>query len=218
MYFSSRAQAGRMLASQLVEKYQYENCAVVALDEGGLTVGAQIALELHCPINMLLTKDVTLPRELNAIGSIAQDGTFTYNQDMNKYEIEDMVSEYHSYIDQQKFEKLQELHKATSEGPTIRKDLLQGRHIIIASDGLKSGHVLDVTVQYLKPVDYESIIVATPLASVQAVDYMHVLADDIYCLDVIDNYMDTEHYYDRDDVPDEQEAVYIVEQLVSDWK
>lgn len=207
-----------MLASQLFEKYQYENCAVLALDEGGLTVGAQIALELHCPINMLLTEDVTLPRELNAIGSIAQDGTFSYNQDMNKYEIEDMVSEYHSYIDQQKFEKLQALHKATGRGSTIRKDLLKNRHIIITSDGLKSGHVLDVTIQYLKPVDYESIIIATPLASVPAVDYMHVLADDIYCLDVIDNYMDTPHYYDQEDIPDEQEAVYIVEQLVHNWK
>mgnify|MGYP000912899622 FL=1 len=39
MYFESRAQAGQLLAAQVVDKYRYENCAVVALTEGGVLVG-----------------------------------------------------------------------------------------------------------------------------------------------------------------------------------
>ena len=45
MYFESRSAAGQLLAAQLVEKYRYENCAVVALSEGGVLVGEQIAAE-----------------------------------------------------------------------------------------------------------------------------------------------------------------------------
>jgi predicted phosphoribosyltransferase len=207
-----------MLATQLAPVYRYENCAVVALDAGGVAVGAQIAIELHCPLNLLLTEEINLPRELQAIGSIAQDGSFTYNSDINKWELGELESEYHSYIEQQKLEKLQQMHRILGTGGTIRKDLLRGRHIILVSDGFKSGHVLDITVQYLKPVATEGIVIATPLASIPAVDYMHVLADDIYCLSVIDNYMDTPHYYDVDDIPDKKLAVDIIERIVLNWR
>jgi predicted phosphoribosyltransferase len=188
------------------------------LDEGGVAVGAQIAIQLHCPINLLLTEEISLPRELSAIGSIAQDGSFTYNHEMNEYELDEMVQEYHSYIEQQKLEKLNKMHRLLGHGGTIRKDLLRGRHLILVSDGLKTGHTLDITVQYLKPVASEGIIVATPLASIPAVDYMHVLADDIYCLSVLDNYMDTAHYYDKDDIPNEKLAVDIIERIVLNWR
>ena len=52
MYFEDRAQAGSLLAAQLVDKYRYENCAVVALSDGGVLVGERIAAELHCMLNI----------------------------------------------------------------------------------------------------------------------------------------------------------------------
>jgi predicted phosphoribosyltransferase len=115
-------------------------------------------------------------------------------------------------------EKLQRLHRLVGSGGTIRKDLLRGRYIILVTDGLKNGHTLDLTIQYLKPVATEGIIVATPLASIPAVDYMHVLADDIYCLSVVDNYLDTDHYYDTDDVPDEETVIQTIEKIILNWR
>lgn len=207
-----------MLAAQLSPKYRYENCAVIALNHGGVVVGAQIAVELHCPLNLLMNEDIHLPQEPVAFASIAQDGSFAYNQDYSKYERDELESEYYQYIEQEKRQKMSRLHRLVGTGGTIRKDLLRGRHIILVSDGLKNGHSLDLSVQYLKPVATEGIVVATPLASVQAVDYMHVLADDIYCLSVIDNYMDTDHYYDVDDVPDEDTIIGTIEQIVLNWR
>ncbi len=54
-YFKSRTEAGDLLANQLEAKYRYENCAVLALGDGAVMVGAQIAIRLHCVINLLLT-------------------------------------------------------------------------------------------------------------------------------------------------------------------
>jgi putative phosphoribosyl transferase len=217
MYFSSRVQAGRMLASQLVPKYRYENCAVVALDKGGVVVGAQIAMQLHCPLNMLLSEHINLPLENEAFASIAQDGSFSYNQEISPYVLGELESEFFRYIEQEKMNKLQHMHRLLGSGGTIRKDLLRGRHVILVSDGIKSGHVLDVMVQYLKPVATEGIVVATPLASIPAVDYIHVLADDIYCLSVVDNYLDTDHYYETKDVPDEKKIVETIEKIILNW-
>lgn len=70
MYFASRMQAGRMLASQLAPKYRYENCAVIALNDGGVMVGAQIASQLHCILMMLLSSEINLPMEPDAIAGI----------------------------------------------------------------------------------------------------------------------------------------------------
>ncbi len=54
-YFPSRHAAGEMLADQLQPKYRYEDCAIVALGDGAVLVGAQIAMRLHCVLSMLLT-------------------------------------------------------------------------------------------------------------------------------------------------------------------
>jgi len=47
MYFESRTDAGIKLAAELTEQYRYENCTVVALSDGAVLVGEQIAASLH---------------------------------------------------------------------------------------------------------------------------------------------------------------------------
>ena len=63
MYFESRSHAGVKLADLLLEKYRYENCAVVALTDGAVLVGEQIAWRLHCVLMMMLSEGVELPGE-----------------------------------------------------------------------------------------------------------------------------------------------------------
>lgn len=48
MYFKSRVEAGQKLADQIVKKYSGKPCAVIGLSDGGVMVGAQIAIRLHC--------------------------------------------------------------------------------------------------------------------------------------------------------------------------
>src|ERR1700727_1681004 len=100
MYFASRLQAGRMLAAQLTKKYRYENCAVVALDDGGVMVGAQIASELHCVLMLMLSSEINLPREPDAVAGITVGGTVAYNQRYSQGEIDELVGEYRGLIEQ----------------------------------------------------------------------------------------------------------------------
>ena len=46
---------------------------------------------------------------------------------------------------------------------------------------------------------------------------MHLLADDIYCLSVIENYMDTNHYYEDNKLPSHEEIVAIIKDIVLKW-
>jgi putative phosphoribosyl transferase len=218
MYFKSRVEAGQKLADVVAQKYQGQQCAVVGLSDGGVMVGAQIALRLHSVLTMLLSDTIELPRENTAIAGISQDGSVSYNTAYSPGQIEDFVSEYHGFIEQEKLEKIHEMHRLVGRGGLIRKDLLREHVVILVSDGLSNGFSLDIAAEFLKPIHTKRLIVATPLASVQAVDRMHILADEIFCLSVIEDYINTDHYYDTQDVPPHDLVIKTIEQVVANWK
>jgi hypothetical protein len=53
---------------------------------------------------------------------------------------------------------------------------------------------------------------------VKAVDRMHILADEIFCLSVVEDYINTDHYYDAQDVPAHDRIVHTIERIVANWK
>lgn len=207
-----------MLAAQLKPRYRYEDCAVVCLNDGGVMVGAQIAIELHTILTMLLTEEIDLPMEPDAIGGISADGSFSYNEAYYQGEIDELTADYYQYIESEKLTKIQDMQRLLGDGGLIRRDLLRGRNIIIVSDGIKNAFTLDMAIQYLKPVAIKKLIVATPLASLKAVDRIHVLADEIYCLSVIEDYNSTEHYYDTQDVPSHGKVIETIEKIILNWQ
>jgi predicted phosphoribosyltransferase len=218
MYFKSRVEAGQKLAELVGQKYQGQQCTVVGLSDGGVMVGAQISLKLNCVLTMLLSDTIELPREETAIAGISQDGRVSYNNVYSPGQIEDFVSEYHSFIEQEKLEKIHEMHRLVGRGGLIRKDLLRDHTVILVSDGLSNGFSIDIAAEFLKPIHINKLIVATPLASVQAVDRMHILADDIFCLSVVEDYINTDHYYDMQDVPPHDLVIKIIEEVVAKWQ
>ncbi|MDL2341506.1 MAG: phosphoribosyltransferase family protein [Patescibacteria group bacterium] len=218
MYFASRVQAGRMLATQLLPKYRYENCAVIGIGDGGVMIGAQIASQLHCVLTMLMIEEINLPREPIAIGGMLEDGTFSYNNSMSAGELDEMTSEYHGVIEQEKLSVFHKMNGLLGSGGLINRDLLRGHNIILASDGFKDSFTLDMALQFLKPIKIEKLIVATPLASVKAIDRMHITVDEINCLSVVEDYMDTDHYYEANDKPDHQTIIETIEKIVLQWQ
>jgi predicted phosphoribosyltransferase len=218
MYFKSRVEAGKKLSEQIVKKYQGQQCAVVALSDGGVMVGSQIAVQLKCVLTMLLSEPIVLPREPDAIAGINQDGSFSYNSAYSPGELEDLIGEYHSLIEQEKMQQMQNMQRLLGHGGLIRKDLLRNHTVILVADGLSNGFSLDIAAEFLKPIKIKKLIVATPLASVKAVDRMHILADEIFCLSVVEDYINTDHYYDTQDIPSHDKIVKTIEQIVSHWR
>lgn len=216
-YFASRMQAGRMLATRIKKKYGDEPCAVVAMSDGGVMVGVQIAVELQCVLTMLLVDEIQLPRELVSIAGISQDGTFTYNHNYAESEIQELVTEFHGVIEQEKLEKLHRMHALMGGEELINRDLLRHKNVILVSDGIANSFQLDLAMDYLKPIAMKKLIVATPMATTNAVDRMHIMADDIICLSVPENFMDVDHYYDTQDVPSHDVVIKSVAQVVKNW-
>lgn len=217
MYFQSRKEAGEKLAAELAN-YRYEDTVVLSLSDGGVVVGAQIAAVLHCPLMFLLTQDIVLPGEKTAIGVIDQDGGFIYNDLFSTGELDALTAEYHGVIDQLKIEKWHELNRLLSDGGLVDAEILQGRNVIIVSDGFLNGTSLLATMNFLKPIKTKKVIIAAPFASVKAVDKMHILGDELKVLDVIDGTFELDHYFEENDVPDKEDIITILNEAILQWK
>lgn len=217
MYFKSRTEAGQALATGLIQ-YKGNNTTIIALSDGGFVIGLQIAATLQCALTMLLTAPIEVPGERVPVAVIDQDGIFTYNSMYYPGQLEEFDMEYHQYIEQMKLDKLHKLHRLIGKSGLIRKDLLRGHTIILVSDGLETGFSLEAAVDYLKSIEVKKLIGATPLASVSAVDRMHILTDEIHCLSVVDNYIDTNHYYEDNTLPSHETIIKTIENIVEHWR
>lgn len=206
-----------MLADQLA-RYRYEDCAIICLSDGAVVIGAQIAARLHCPLNMLLTDAIRLQGEYDVLAAIDHFGGVTYNDMFSAGELEEMKSENFNYIEQQKMEKVFEMNRLLGQGGVIKADLLRNRNVVVVSDGLANGLSMRVAYEFLKPIRIKKLVMATPFASVSAVDQMHVMADEIICMNVIEDIISINHYYDDNTMPPHEKIVEIIEDIVLNWK
>lgn len=218
MYFESRAHAGQVLAAQLLEEYRYEDCAVIALSNGGVLVGEQIASQLHCVLTMLVTESIEVPGESLSIGAVSQAGNFTYNSEFSSGEIDEYASEFHGYLDDQKRQAFSRINRLVGDGGIISRDLLRERVIILVSDSFTDGAIISVALDYLKPIRIKKLVVAAPVATIPAVDQLHVAADELHVLDVKENFMGTDHYYDDNTVPSREESIAKINQMILNWQ
>lgn len=218
MYFESREEAGAKLAADLVERYRYENCAVVALSDGAVMVGEQIAVALHSILTMLLVEDIEIPGEGMSFGAVSQNGSFSFSSSFSDGEIDEYASEYHGYLEEKKREAFQKINRLLGDGGLIDSDMLRDHVVILVADGLNSGVALDAAVDFLKPIRISRLVIASPVASVQAVDKLHMLADELHILDVKDNYLDTNHYYNQNIIPSHEDTVAKINKIVLNWR
>lgn len=217
-YFASRQAAGDLIADQLESKYTGMDCAIVALGDGAVMVGSSIAKRLHGVLNMLLTSPIQLPREQDVLAVIDNFGGMTYNDMYAPSELEELKTEFFNYIEQQKLEKLFEMNRLLGKGGVIAPQLLNGKVVIVVSDGLANGFSMMAASQFLKPVRVRRLIMVSPFAKVNAIDLMHVMADEMICLNVLDDIISINHYYDDNTMPPHEKIVQIVENIVEKWQ
>lgn len=215
-YFVDRWQAGSLLAEKLLP-YKTENCAVIALSEGGVLVAAEIAKRIHAALYFLATETVRLPGEPDPLAVMSSAGTFTYNHAYSAGQLEEFNDDYRQVIDQERLETFHKLNRLIGKDGVIKTPLLRRHVVILVSDGFKSGLSLDVAADFMKYIAVKKLVVAVPVASVQSVDRIHRLADEIHCLGVIENYFDTNHYYEHNELPDHASAMQLMKNIVFDW-
>lgn len=216
-YFVNRKQAGLLLARNLFEKYRFEDTIVLALSQGSILVGAEIAKALHSLIAILMVKDIYLPDGKRIIGSINANGGFVYNNNFSAGELEEFDSEYRGFIEESKRQAFHELNVALAQGGEIDENYFRNRAVIVVSDGALNGTAFDMAYEYLKKIAIKKLIMVTPIASVKAIDRMHILADELICLSPVETTLEINHFYNDNKLPSTKETIEILNNIILNW-
>jgi predicted phosphoribosyltransferase len=88
-------------------------------------VGAQIALRLKCVLTLLLTAPLTLPHEIDDVGVVSQRGDITYSDMYSAGELEELQSEFRTFIEEERIRTIHEMNSLLGRGGLIRRDLLR---------------------------------------------------------------------------------------------
>ena len=167
MYFHDRAEAGDKLADELLD-YRWENSAVMALSAGGVVVGEQIARRLHCTLSLLMTARISAPGDESLVlGTMDQSGGFTYNSMISAGELEEYMEDFRGYLEEEKLHQMYKMSTVVGEHGLADPAQLEGRNIIIATDGVKNGLSFEAAKNYLERVRVERVIAAIPVGPVR---------------------------------------------------
>ena len=109
------------------------------------------------------------------------------------------------------------INQLLGAGGIVDETMLREHNVILVSDGLSSGASLDAAADFLKPLNIGQLVIAAPIASVEAVDRAHIVGDELHFLSVTDNYLDTDHYYDVNDVPSHEATIAALNEIVLNW-
>lgn len=217
MYFESRAEAGVKLADQLMDRYRYENVAVVSLSQSGVAVGYQVAINLHAPLRRLLMEPVRIEDESIDYATVMPGGVVAINSDLTEGQQQYYYSEYAGWLEGELRQATAKLNRQIDLNE-VSPDNLRGYNVIFVDDGIDSSIKLSAAMTWLKPARVERVILACPVISVEALDKAHILFDELHILGVAHHYLDTNHYYDTDDAPDDEMARRMMRAAIGDWK
>lgn len=177
--FVDRADAGRALAAALTRWRGASGAVVLGLPRGGVPVAYEIAQALGLPLDVLVVRKLGLPWQPElAMGAIASGGALVVNDEVLRY-LGDRKEAFESVRAQEQ----SELARRERDYRGTRAPLaMKGRTGILVDDGLATGATMEAAVRALKALEAQRVVVAVPVASVEARDRIAAVADEVVCL------------------------------------
>ena len=203
--YENRNDAGKQLAEPLKE-FQGENTVVLAIPRGGLPIGSEVAMALKAPLDVALTKKIGHPRHREyAVGAVSLDSII-----LSETEIIPKA-----YIEEETARIRKVLQKRQDQYYQKRKPLsLKDKVVIVVDDGIATGNTLMATVQLVSQQAPAKIVVAIPVAPVQAIHMLEALPeiDRVICLATPANFRAVGQFYLHFYQVSDEEAIRILEQ------
>jgi putative phosphoribosyl transferase len=173
MYFTDRYDAAMQLVPFL-EKYKNEEGVVLAVPRGGVPIGYYLAKHLNFSLDLLMTKKLGHPlNEEFAIGAVGIENSI----------VEETYDVPHDYIEEETKRIREELLERYKTFMGNKEPVnIKNKTVIVVDDGVATGRTILATIKMLRSKQPKKLVVAVPVASVQATDRIEQEVDDFICL------------------------------------
>lgn len=176
--FTDRAEAGRLLAEQLVPLALTEPL-VLALPRGGVPVGREIARRLGAPLDVLVTRKIGCPGQPElGVGAIAEGGEPVFDADLlGRLGLTE--SDLAETVRRERAELGRRVAAYRGDRPLAS---VKGRDVAVVDDGLATGGTARAALAAVRAGAPRRLILAVPVGAAETVKALADDADDVVVL------------------------------------
>lgn len=203
--FANRQDAGRRLARAL-ERFRSESPVVMAVPRGGVPVGAEVALALGAPLDIVVARKLRAPGQPElGIGAIV-DGDHpesVLNQDL--LALLNVSSEYLRAEMELELKEIARRQKIYRGG---RPAAATADHtVILIDDGIATGGSIRAALRGVRRLNPKRVVLAVPVAPAQTIEELRTEADEVICLETPRDFMAIGEFYDDFSQTSDQEVI-----------
>lgn len=205
MTFSTREEAGRLLGRYLKSR-GIRAAVVLGLPRGGVIVAAEVAHALEAPLDVLIVRKIGHPLQREfAVGALAEPDIVLLNP-----AIVGADAALHRTLSDIIREEKERLQHYCATFHIDRSAKLQGETVLLVDDGLATGATTEAAVLSAQKQGAVHIIVATPVASGDAMRRLGKMANDVIALHVEEDFDAVGRYYDVFDQTSDEEVLEVL--------
>jgi putative phosphoribosyl transferase len=177
--YRNRTEAGRFLAEELAHYKSKGDVVVLGLTRGGVPVAAEVASALQAPLDVVVVRKLGVPFQPElAMGAIAGGGTQVLDRELiHALGLADWDVDAVATRERAEVERRERLYRGG------RRPLDLSEHTaILVDDGLATGSTMLAAVAFTRKRLANRVVLAVPVASVQALEKLRKKVDECVCL------------------------------------
>ena len=204
--YTDRTDAGNRLAPQL-ELLSGTGAVVMGLARGGVAVGAAVAEALGLPLGVLVVRKVGAPNQKElAIGAVGETGVRHLDDHLVR-----VTGASERFIQAEIEREVTEARRREATYGKNRPATIRGRTAIVVDDGIATGATALVGLLTARDLGAAHVILATPVASRQAVQTLAPYAESMTVLATPDPFIAVGMYYSHFDQVSDGEVIHLLE-------
>jgi putative phosphoribosyl transferase len=190
--YQNRSEAGQLLARELARYKSKGDVVVLGLTRGGVPVAAEVASALQAPLDVVVVRKLGVPFQPElAMGAIAGDGIQVLDRELiHTIGLADQDIDAVITRERAELERRELLYR----GGRPPLDLKEHTAILV-DDGLATGSTMLAAVAFTRKRLAKRIVLAVPVASVEALEKLRKHVDECVCLAAPDPFYSVGTWY-----------------------